>query len=122
MPQRWSGISLCDTTSWAKMLWSATRHRGDRKNAAVGAAGYGSRRCRFSTNQIPRHIREDRKPVASRLASDEELGSLFDVLGEMNSGVVQLSGGGADARGRIAYAARHGAPHRTPGVVAKHQP
>jgi len=59
----------------------------------------------FSTNQNPRHIREDRKPVASRLASDEELGSLLDVLGEMNSGVVQLSGGGADSRGRIAYAA-----------------
>jgi N-acyl-D-aspartate/D-glutamate deacylase len=59
----------------------------------------------FSTNQNPRHIREDRKPVASRLASDEELGTLLDVLGEMNSGVVQLSGGGADARGRIAYAA-----------------
>jgi len=60
----------------------------------------------FSTNQNPRHIREDKKPVASRLASDEELGSLLDVLGEMNAGVVQLSGGGADARGRIAYAAQ----------------
>jgi N-acyl-D-amino-acid deacylase len=60
----------------------------------------------FSTNQNPRHIREDRKPVASRLASDEELGSLLDVLGEMNAGVVQLSGGGADSRGRIAYAAQ----------------
>ena len=59
----------------------------------------------FSTNQNPRHIREDKKPVASRLASDDELGSLLDVLGEMNSGVVQLSGGGADSRGRIAYAA-----------------
>ena len=59
----------------------------------------------FSTNQNPRHIREDKKPVASRLASDEELGCLLDVLGERNSGVVQLSGGGADARGRIAYAA-----------------
>ena len=60
----------------------------------------------FSTNQNPRHIREDKKPVASRLASDEELGSLLDVLGEMNAGVVQLSGGGADSRGRIAYAAQ----------------
>ena len=69
-----------------------------RQGMEAGAVG-------FSTNQNPRHIREDRKPVASRLASDEELGSLLDVLGEMNSGVVQLSGGGADARGRIAYAA-----------------
>src|SRR5262245_34712274 len=59
----------------------------------------------FSTNQNPRHMREDKKPVASRLASKEELGSLLDVLGEMNAGVVQLSGGGADARGRLGYAA-----------------
>ena len=59
----------------------------------------------FSTNQNPRHMREDKKPVASRLASNDELASLLDVLGEMNSGVVQLSGGGADARGRIRYAA-----------------
>jgi len=59
-----------------------------RQGMEAGAVG-------FSTNQNPRHIREDRKPVSSRLASDEELGSLLDVLGEMNSGVVQLSGGGA---------------------------
>ncbi|HEY1232035.1 MAG TPA: amidohydrolase family protein [Candidatus Binatia bacterium] len=70
-----------------------------REGMSAGAVG-------FSTNQNPRHIREDKKPVASRLAADEELGSLLDVLSEMNSGVVQLSGGGADARGRIAYAAQ----------------
>ena len=70
-----------------------------RQGMEAGAVG-------FSTNQNPRHIREDKKPVASRLASDEELGSLLDVLGEMNAGVVQLSGGGADSRGRIAYAAQ----------------
>src|SRR5947208_11076680 len=69
-----------------------------RQGSEAGAVG-------LYTNQNPRHIREDKKPVASRLASDEELGSLLDVLGEMNAGVVQLSGGGADARGRIAYAA-----------------
>lgn len=69
-----------------------------RQGMEAGAVG-------FSTNQNPRHIREDKKPVASRLASDEELGALLDVLGEMNAGVVQLSGGGTDARGRIAYAA-----------------
>lgn len=69
-----------------------------RQGMEAGAVG-------FSTNQNPRHIREDKKPVASRFASDDELGSLLDVLGEMNAGVVQLSGGGADARGRIAYAA-----------------
>ncbi|HWH75952.1 MAG TPA: amidohydrolase family protein, partial [Candidatus Binatus sp.] len=69
-----------------------------RQGMEAGAVG-------FSTNQNPRHIREDKKPVSSRLASDDELGSLLDVLGEMNAGVVQLSGGGTDARGRIAYAA-----------------
>src|SRR5580765_47644 len=70
-----------------------------REGMEAGAVG-------FSTNQNPRHIREDKKPVASRLAADEELGSLLDVLAEMNRGVVQLSGGGSDARGRIAYAAQ----------------
>jgi N-acyl-D-amino-acid deacylase len=70
-----------------------------RQGMKAGAVG-------FSTNQNPRHIREDKKPVASRLAADEELESLLDVLAERNSGVVQLSGGGADARGRIAYAAQ----------------
>ena len=69
-----------------------------RQGMEAGAVG-------FSTNQNPRHMREDKKPVASRLASKEELGSLLDVLGEMNTGVVQLSGGGADSRGRINYAA-----------------
>ena len=60
--------------------------------------------------------------MASRLASKEELGSLLDVLGEMNAGVVQLSGGGADSRGRISLRRRSGAAHRTSGPVAEHQP
>jgi N-acyl-D-amino-acid deacylase len=68
-----------------------------RQGMAAGAVG-------FSTNQNTRHMREDGKPVASRLATHEELLALLQVLGEMNAGVVQLSGGGADARGRIAYA------------------
>jgi N-acyl-D-aspartate/D-glutamate deacylase len=69
-----------------------------RQGMKAGAVG-------FSTNQNPRHMREGKKPVASRLASQEELGALLDVLGEMNAGVVQLSGGGADSRGRVSYAA-----------------
>ena len=68
-----------------------------REGMASGAVG-------FSTNQNPRHMREDGKPVASRVASHQELIALVEVLGDMNSGVVQLSGGGVDARGRIAYA------------------
>ena len=69
-----------------------------RQGMKAGAVG-------FSTNQNPRHMREDKKPVASRLASKDELGALLDVLSEMNAGVIQLSGGGADSRGRVSYAA-----------------
>jgi N-acyl-D-amino-acid deacylase len=43
----------------------------------------------FSTNRNPRHMREDGKPVASRLASDEELFALCDVLADRNRGVIQ---------------------------------
>ena len=101
-----SAISRRATMLWERMPWSgeatpeeiAQMQRLVRQGMEAGAVG-------FSTNQNPRHIREDKKPVASRLASKEELGSLLDVLGEMNAGVVQLSGGGADSRGRISYAA-----------------
>jgi len=43
----------------------------------------------FSTNRNSRHMREDGKPVGSRLATDEELFALCDVAGELNSGVIQ---------------------------------
>jgi N-acyl-D-aspartate/D-glutamate deacylase len=43
----------------------------------------------FSTNRNERHMREDGKPVASRLASDEELFSLCGVLADLNSGVIE---------------------------------
>jgi N-acyl-D-amino-acid deacylase len=50
----------------------------------------------LSTNRNDRHFREDGKPVASRLASLDELFQLCDVLGELNCGVaetiVNLSG------------------------------
>ena len=85
-----------------------------RQGMEAGAVG-------FSTNQNPRHIREDKKPVASRLASDEELGSLLDVLGEMNAGVVQIE----RRRRRLARSHRlcgaDGAAHGPAGFMAKHQ-
>ncbi|HWO42714.1 MAG TPA: amidohydrolase family protein, partial [Candidatus Eisenbacteria bacterium] len=43
----------------------------------------------ISTNRNERHMREDGKPVASRLADDEELFALCDVLAERNSGVIE---------------------------------
>ena len=45
----------------------------------------------FSTNRNERHMREDGKPVGSRLANDEELLSLCDALGELNAGAIQLA-------------------------------
>lgn len=43
----------------------------------------------MSTNRNERHMREDGKPVPSRLADDKELFALCDVLGEMNAGVIE---------------------------------
>jgi N-acyl-D-amino-acid deacylase len=43
----------------------------------------------ISTNRNERHMREDGKPVASRLAEDEELFALCDVLAERNAGVIE---------------------------------
>ena len=43
----------------------------------------------ISTNRNERHMREDGKPVASRLADDDEFFSLCDVLAERNAGVIE---------------------------------
>ncbi len=43
----------------------------------------------LSTNRNERHMREDGKPVASRLANDEEFFALCDVLAERNGGVIE---------------------------------
>jgi N-acyl-D-amino-acid deacylase len=58
----------------------------------------------FSTNQNPRHIRDDGKPLPSRLAEFAEIEALGAVLGELNRGVVQMSSapGGADRIERLA--------------------
>jgi N-acyl-D-aspartate/D-glutamate deacylase len=52
--------------------------------AALEAGALG-----FSTNRNNRHMRDDGKPVPSRLADDAELFALCDVLAELNSGVVE---------------------------------
>jgi N-acyl-D-aspartate/D-glutamate deacylase len=43
----------------------------------------------LSTNRNERHMREDGKPVASRLADDAEFFALCDVLSDLNTGVVE---------------------------------
>ena len=45
----------------------------------------------FSTNRNPVHMRTDGRPVASRLADDEELLALASVLSELNRGAIQIS-------------------------------
>jgi N-acyl-D-amino-acid deacylase len=45
----------------------------------------------FSTNRNPVHMRTDGRPIASRLADDQELFALAGVLGELNRGSIQIS-------------------------------
>jgi N-acyl-D-aspartate/D-glutamate deacylase len=47
----------------------------------------------FSTNRNERHMREDGQPVPSRLATEEELLALCDVMRELNSGIIQTNHG-----------------------------
>jgi len=70
----------------------------------------------FSTNRNPVHMRTDGRPVASRLADDEELVQLAGVLGDLNRGSMQISIGtlgiavppkeGVDLFDRLAAAGR----------------
>ena len=46
----------------------------------------------FTTSRSPSHETPDRRPVASRLASWDEVRRLVGVLGEMNAGVFELAG------------------------------
>lgn len=57
-----------------------------REGLRAGAIG-------FSTNQNPVHMRMDGRPIPSRLATDNEILELGAVLGEMNSGSIQISRG-----------------------------
>ncbi|MBI2999894.1 MAG: amidohydrolase family protein [Deltaproteobacteria bacterium] len=45
----------------------------------------------FSTNQNPRHIRDDGKPLPSRMADAAEIEALGQALSELNRGVIQMS-------------------------------
>jgi N-acyl-D-aspartate/D-glutamate deacylase len=45
----------------------------------------------ISTNRNRRHMRDDGKPIASRLATDEEFFALCDVLGDLNAGAIQTA-------------------------------
>ncbi|MSP37228.1 MAG: hypothetical protein EXR70_01885 [Deltaproteobacteria bacterium] len=68
----------------------ATANEVDKMRGAVGeamrAGAFG-----FSTNRNERHMREDGLPVASRLADDDELFALCEVVSESNNGVIQMN-------------------------------
>jgi len=70
----------------------ATANEVDKMREAVGdamrAGSFG-----FSTNRNERHMREDGLPVPSRLADDDELFALCEVVSESNSGVIQVNMG-----------------------------
>jgi N-acyl-D-amino-acid deacylase len=45
----------------------------------------------ISTNRNRRHMRDDGKPIASRLGTDDEFFALCDVLGDLNTGAIQTA-------------------------------
>ncbi len=53
----------------------------------------------FTTSRSPSHETADRHPVASRLATWEEVRRLVGVMGEMNAGIFELAGEGVDHAG-----------------------
>jgi N-acyl-D-amino-acid deacylase len=50
----------------------------------------------FTTSRSPSHETPDRRPVASRMASWDEVRRLVNVMGEMNAGVFELAGENVD--------------------------
>jgi len=50
----------------------------------------------FTTSRPPSHETPDRRPVASRLATWNEVRRLVGVMGEMNAGIFELAGEGVD--------------------------
>ena len=67
---------------------AATSREVEKMKALVREAMEGGA-LGFSTNRNDRHMREDGKPVASRLASEEELFALCNVLTDLNSGIIE---------------------------------
>ena len=88
-----------------------------RDGMAAGALG-------FSTNNTPRHMREDGKPIASRFADGREVDALFAVLAELGAGVLQNVQGWSpsmDIKAKVDYVAdvalKTGRPVLWQGIV-----
>ena len=52
----------------------------------------------FTTSRSPSHETPDSKPVASRMASWDEVRRLVGVMGELNAGIFELAGEGGDRK------------------------
>ncbi len=50
----------------------------------------------FTTSRSPSHETPDRRPVASRMATWDEVRRLVGVMGELNAGIFELAGEGVD--------------------------
>ncbi len=55
----------------------------------------------FTTSRSPSHETPDRRPVASRVASWDEVRRLVGVMGEMNAGIFEIAGERHDAAERL---------------------
>jgi N-acyl-D-aspartate/D-glutamate deacylase len=55
----------------------------------------------FTTSRSPSHETPDRRPVASRVASWDEVRRLVGVMGEMNAGIFEIAGERHDAPERL---------------------
>jgi N-acyl-D-amino-acid deacylase len=70
----------------------ATAAEVEKMRQAVGEAMHAGA-FGLSTNRNERHMREDGLPVPSRLADDDELFALCEVVSASNSGVIQMNMG-----------------------------
>src|SRR5262244_2098529 len=59
--------------------------------AALSAGAIG-----FTTSRSPSHETPDRRPVASRVASWDEVRRLVGAMGDMNAGIFEIAGEGVD--------------------------
>jgi N-acyl-D-amino-acid deacylase len=55
----------------------------------------------FTTSRSPSHETPDRRPVASRMASWDEVRRLVGVMGELNAGIFELAGENVDRSGKV---------------------
>src|SRR5580765_1538581 len=55
----------------------------------------------FTTSRSPSHETPDRRPVASRMASWDEVRRLVGVMGDLNAGIFELAGENVDRSGKV---------------------